>query len=158
LMKNAAIGGTAPRVDELTLPPRSTTGTSLLLSQRAWVCWPGASQSRRRTDYGRYDLTSETIGDVRPMSNPRHGYPKQAAASERPAFPEDHFVCDGRASLPLRPGRYRHEIERGPEYQRQVRTAEVEPKLYGSAPPDRGSSTAGLVQRGPPRSPAWTSP
>jgi hypothetical protein len=29
----------------------------------------------------------------------------------------DHFVCDGRASLELEPGRYRYEIERGPEYE-----------------------------------------
>jgi hypothetical protein len=39
----------------------------------------------------------------------------------------DHFVCDGRASLRLPPGRYRYEIERGPEHQRQSRTVELEP-------------------------------
>lgn len=31
-------------------------------------------------------------------------------------FWRDHFVCDGRAALELVPGRYRYEIERGPEY------------------------------------------
>jgi len=35
-----------------------------------------------------------------------------------PALPfwKDHFVCDGRATLQLRPGAYHYAIERGPEY------------------------------------------
>ena len=28
----------------------------------------------------------------------------------------DHFVCDGQASVEVQPGKYRYEIERGPEY------------------------------------------
>jgi hypothetical protein len=51
------------------------------------------------------------------------GKPQQA--TDLP-FWKDHFVCDGQASLQLRPGRYRYEIERGPEYQRQGGTVEVE--------------------------------
>ena len=33
-------------------------------------------------------------------------------------FWRDHFVCSGRAELRLAPGRYRYEVERGPEHQR----------------------------------------
>jgi hypothetical protein len=33
-------------------------------------------------------------------------------------FWKDHFVCDGSIKLKLAPGRYRYEIERGPEWQR----------------------------------------
>lgn len=41
------------------------------------------------------------------------GKPQQA-----PGLPFwfDHFVCDGKASLQLVPGRYQYQIERGPEY------------------------------------------
>ena len=34
-------------------------------------------------------------------------------------FWHDHFVCSGRAALPLSPGIYRYLIERGPEYERR---------------------------------------
>ena len=33
-------------------------------------------------------------------------------------FWRDHFVCPGVARLELPPGRYRYEIERGPEHER----------------------------------------
>lgn len=33
-------------------------------------------------------------------------------------FWHDHFVCSGRAEVPLKPGEYHWEIERGPEYER----------------------------------------
>jgi len=52
------------------------------------------------------------------------GKPQQA--TDQP-FWRDHFVCDGRATLRLRPGRYRYEIARGPEHQRQGGTVELEP-------------------------------
>jgi hypothetical protein len=52
------------------------------------------------------------------------GKPQQAANQP---FWRDHFVCDGRATLRLQPDRYRYEIERGPEHERQSGTAEVEP-------------------------------
>jgi hypothetical protein len=46
-----------------------------------------------------------------------------------PAFPsfKDHFVCDGRASLMVPLGKYRFEIERGPEHQRLRGNFEVGP-------------------------------
>src|SRR5262245_38858245 len=43
-------------------------------------------------------------------------------AAGKPVRPEglpfwrDHFVCAGQADLPLPPGEYRYEVERGPEY------------------------------------------
>jgi len=40
-------------------------------------------------------------------------------------FWKDHFCCSGRATLNLAPGRYRYEIERGPEHQRLRGTVEV---------------------------------
>jgi hypothetical protein len=42
------------------------------------------------------------------------GRPQQASGLP---FWHDHFVCDGKAVLQVTPGRYRYEIERGPEYQ-----------------------------------------
>lgn len=48
---------------------------------------------------------------------------------QKPAgFPvwDDHFVCDGSAALPLVPGMYRYEIERGPEHERLAGTIELE--------------------------------
>src|SRR5262249_39502992 len=47
---------------------------------------------------------------------------------QRPAglpFWKDHFVCDGRATLSLPPGKYRYAIERGPEHQRLSGTVEL---------------------------------
>src|SRR5262249_47711928 len=48
-------------------------------------------------------------------------------AQQAPGQPfwRDHFVCDGRVSLKLSPGRYRYEIERGPEWQRLSGTVEL---------------------------------
>jgi hypothetical protein len=43
------------------------------------------------------------------------GRPRHPA--DLPAW-DDHFVCDGNASIPLAAGNYRYEIERGPEHQR----------------------------------------
>src|SRR5262249_51199645 len=40
-------------------------------------------------------------------------------------FWKDHFCCAGRATLHLSPGRYRYEIERGPEHQRLRGALEV---------------------------------
>jgi hypothetical protein len=42
-------------------------------------------------------------------------------------FWHDHFVCGGEALLRLPPGRYRYEIERGPEWRRAAGDATVEP-------------------------------
>jgi hypothetical protein len=42
-------------------------------------------------------------------------------------FWRDHFVCDGKASLRMRPGRYRYEVERGPEHRRESGMVELEP-------------------------------
>ena len=45
-------------------------------------------------------------------------------ASEKPVkapelpFWSDHFVCTGKVSLALDPGKYTYEIERGPEFER----------------------------------------
>ena len=43
------------------------------------------------------------------------GKPQRAAGLP---FWRDHFVCPGAAKLELPVGRYRYEIERGPEYER----------------------------------------
>src|SRR6185503_12183437 len=45
-----------------------------------------------------------------------------------PAYPSwnDHFVCHGAASLTLPPGRYRLEVERGPEHSAHASEVEVE--------------------------------
>ncbi len=40
-------------------------------------------------------------------------------------FWNDHFVCPGKASLELPAGTYRFEIERGPQYERQIGLAEL---------------------------------
>lgn len=47
--------------------------------------------------------------------------------SQAPGLPfwRDHFVCDGRADLKVFPGRYRYEIERGPEYRPASGSIEV---------------------------------
>jgi len=50
------------------------------------------------------------------------GKPQQAAGLP---FWKDHFVCNGRVTLPLAPGKYRYEIERGPEHQRTSGTLEL---------------------------------
>ena len=42
---------------------------------------------------------------------------KPQRAADLP-FWRDHFVCPGTAELELPTGRYRYEIERGPEYER----------------------------------------
>jgi hypothetical protein len=42
---------------------------------------------------------------------------KPQRAPDQPSW-NDHFVCAGRAALPLPPGEYRYEIERGPEHER----------------------------------------
>src|SRR5262245_16517771 len=42
---------------------------------------------------------------------------KPHRAPDQPSW-NDHFVCAGRAALPLSPGEYRYEIERGPEHER----------------------------------------
>lgn len=51
-----------------------------------------------------------------------NGTPRKA---EGLPFWRDHFVCSGRASLPLAPGEYRWEIERGPEHERLAGTTTV---------------------------------
>ncbi|MBI3854491.1 MAG: hypothetical protein HY293_02240, partial [Planctomycetes bacterium] len=45
-----------------------------------------------------------------------------------PAYPSwsDHFVCDGAAKLDLPPGRYRLEVEKGPEYAAAAQEIAVE--------------------------------
>src|SRR5438046_2806830 len=50
------------------------------------------------------------------------GKPQQAAGLP---FWKDHFVCNGRVTLPLPTGKYRYEIERGPEHQRCNGTVEL---------------------------------
>ncbi|HOW71030.1 MAG TPA: CehA/McbA family metallohydrolase [Phycisphaerae bacterium] len=40
-------------------------------------------------------------------------------------FWHDHFVCSGRVVIPVGPGQYRYEIERGPEYRRLEGTVDV---------------------------------
>ena len=57
------------------------------------------------------------------------GKPKRAAGLP---FWRDHFVCSGAAKLELPVGRYRYEIERGPEYERlkgEVAVNDESPKL-----------------------------
>lgn len=39
---------------------------------------------------------------------------------------KDHFVCDGRADVPARPGKFHYEIERGPEYESLAGDVEVQ--------------------------------
>lgn len=39
-----------------------------------------------------------------------------AQRAEQLPFWHDHFICPGSAELPLKPGRYGYQIERGPEY------------------------------------------
>jgi hypothetical protein len=39
---------------------------------------------------------------------------------------KDHFVCDGRADVPAKPGRFHYEIERGPEYESLAGDVEVQ--------------------------------
>jgi hypothetical protein len=52
-------------------------------------------------------------------------------AADKPIQPEgypcwrDHFVCNGRATLQLPAGRYRYEVERGPEFMRLSGTVEL---------------------------------
>ena len=53
------------------------------------------------------------------------GEPQTAAGQP---FWRDHFVCAGRVVVELTPGRYRYEIERGPEYERQSGQIELRPK------------------------------
>lgn len=50
------------------------------------------------------------------------GKPQKAAGQP---FWHDHFICDGRASVPVAPGTYQYAIERGPEYLRQIGTFEI---------------------------------
>jgi hypothetical protein len=52
------------------------------------------------------------------------GKPQRAA--NLPFF-RDHFVCPGAAELALAAGRYSYEIERGPEYERQVGSFDLAP-------------------------------
>lgn len=54
------------------------------------------------------------------------------SANGKPVLPaglpswKDHFSCPGRATLPLAPGRYAYEIERGPEHERLRGTFEIQ--------------------------------
>ena len=41
-------------------------------------------------------------------------------------FWRDHFVCDGRTTLSLAPGKYKYAIERGPEFERLTGDLQVE--------------------------------
>lgn len=41
-------------------------------------------------------------------------------------FWNDHFVCEGQASVDVEPGRYRYEIERGPEFTRATGEIDVD--------------------------------
>lgn len=50
---------------------------------------------------------------------------KPQKPSGYPAW-NDHFVCDGRAVVPLMPGAYRYEIERGPEHERLAGTVDLQ--------------------------------
>jgi hypothetical protein len=52
------------------------------------------------------------------------GKPQRA---ESLPFWKDHFTCSGRVNLHLAPGRYRYEIERGPEHQRLAGSLELQP-------------------------------
>lgn len=56
-----------------------------------------------------------------------HLYDQAGKAQQPPGFPffRDHFVCDGRANLSVLPGKYRYEIERGPEHERLRGEVEV---------------------------------
>ena len=46
-------------------------------------------------------------------------------ADQLPSW-RDHFVCPGQATVKVEPGRYRYQIERGPEFTRAVGEIEVE--------------------------------
>ena len=50
------------------------------------------------------------------------GQPQQAIGLP---FWNDHFVCNGRVTLSVAPGKYRYEIERGPEHQRSAGALEL---------------------------------
>ncbi|XZE53537.1 CehA/McbA family metallohydrolase [Planctomycetaceae bacterium SH139] len=52
----------------------------------------------------------------------------QSVAVEDYPYWTDHFVCDGRASVPLTAGTYTWVIERGPEFARASGKVEVEPE------------------------------
>jgi hypothetical protein len=56
-----------------------------------------------------------------------HLYDKAGKAVRAPGLPfwRDHFVCPGTVELDLQPGRYRFEIERGPEFRRQTGQVDV---------------------------------
>ncbi|MCI0638554.1 MAG: CehA/McbA family metallohydrolase [Gemmataceae bacterium] len=56
------------------------------------------------------------------------GKPQRA---DKLPFWRDHFVCAGDAALDLPPGKYRYEIERGPEHDRVTGTADVRPDAPG---------------------------
>src|SRR5207245_2134922 len=65
----------------------------------------------------------------RPMPCRIHLFDPAGKAVAAPGLPfwKDHFVCSGRVTLTLSPGRYRIEVERGPEHERRSLAVEVKP-------------------------------
>ena len=88
------------------------------------VC-PGAAQEAQKA--GLRINVDDANGQSMPCRIHLHdenGKPQQATGLP---FWHDHFVCSGRTSLQVKPGRYTYEIERGPEYRRHSGAVDVAP-------------------------------
>src|SRR5215207_2227481 len=106
----------------------SISRRSLLAGGLAGGALLGAGLGRGREAEGERELRFE-VTDGRGQRLPcrihvTDGAGKPVRAAGQP-FWRDHFVCDGRASVRAPPGRYRYEIERGPEWGRAAGTADV---------------------------------
>jgi hypothetical protein len=60
--------------------------------------------------------------DGKPLPCRVHLFNEKGESQRVPGQPywNDHFVCSGRVTADLKPGEYRYEVERGPEYERKA--------------------------------------
>ncbi len=108
---------------ELAAPPRFF-GLCLLIG----IVLAATASIPVVADEARSTLTFE-INDERGRPLPCRVHLADAAGKPQAApgqpFWKDHFVCPGRAAIPLPRGDYQYEIERGPEHQRLSGSASI---------------------------------
>src|SRR5262245_62047757 len=97
----------------LRTPLRRTLPVALLLALSS-VAPAGADEPAVELQVNADDASGQALPCRIHLTDPS-GKPVQAGTLP---FWKDHFCCDGRVTLKLAPGKYRYEIERGPEHQR----------------------------------------
>jgi hypothetical protein len=92
----------------------------------AGLLWPGVARAQgSATSSLRFEISDAAGQPLACRIHLSEASAKPVFAPGQPAW-RDHFVCPGKAELDLPPGKYRYEIERGPEHERLAGEIEIE--------------------------------